>query len=480
MKRFVACWAMLGLLAAQGCDRSAPSTADAERESNESKEAVHPAIVPGVTNVIFLIVDTLRADHLGSYGDPRSTSPEIDRLADTGVRFARAISQCSWTRPSIGSMLTGIYPRTLGLYKQENERLPAKVQTLAEIFAAKGYTTLGVTANPNINDVFGFDQGFDAYVNSQRVWPWMNEEADVSEEEHQVRATAPGQLATAREVFAKAIELVDAHPMGPYFIQLNIMELHPWGPALRAAFATQSSNYEYQYLAKLRQASFDVGAFIEDALSRPGFEDTLVVIVSDHGEGTYSDPGIPSGVGHGLTLYETNTHVPLIFHHSKQSLGAGVVIEQPVRMMDVYPTLVELFGWPVPDEIDGVSLASAFADPEEQIPLPEFFVLETYFTEADKQAVYSPEWNFYRHEDVAEQPTSKALWKGLDPVELQRARKSEVGTRTNQLSAHPEEGARLHEYLSMWEAGHPKARPTPTDALDEEVEAQLRKLGYIE
>lgn len=124
-------------------------------------------------NVVLIIIDTLRQDKLSAYGFPEETSPEIDRMAEQGVRFNRVIAQSSWTRPSIGSMLTSQYPRTLGIYKETGEVLPDDFVTIAEALREAGYTTIGATANANINTSFNFQQGFDHYVDSTVLLRWM-------------------------------------------------------------------------------------------------------------------------------------------------------------------------------------------------------------------------------------------------------------------------------------------------------------------
>jgi arylsulfatase A-like enzyme len=428
--------------------------------------------------VIFLIIDTLRADKVGAYGFTEPVSPELDQLASEGVRFDRAITQCSWTRPSIGSMLTGIYPRTLGLYEEERERLGDDVETLSELFQRHGYTTLGVTANPNINEVFGFNQGFDAYVDSQMVWPWMDVDPKATGGAKQKKATEAGQLATANEVFDKAFELVKEHRGKPYFVQLNIMEMHHWGPSLRAEYAQGfDGKRDGGYLRKVRQVSRDVGDFIDEWLAQPELEDTLVVVLSDHGEGLADHEGIPGSQGHGRMLYETHLRVPLVFYHSKGGLGSGLVVEQPVRVMDVFPTLADLFGFEVSPKVDGVSLRPAMAKPDAKLALPKRFVAETYFKNANKQSVYSPQWNFYKNMD---QWASGDDWPGMDPKELQRARAREQGSRTNQIGAHPEEAVALEAFLREWEKKHPKAEPIVPEEVPETVNEQLRALGYIE
>ncbi len=428
----------------------------------------NPEIRAGKTHVILLIIDTLRADKMGAYGFAEPTSGELDRFAQGGVRFERALAQCSWTRPSIGSMLTGRYPRSLGLYDEEGEQLGTSHQTLAEVFKENGYTTLGVTANPNINAVFGFDQGFDAYVDSRRIWPWMKTDDPDAEE----KATYPGQLMSAVEVFDQLWELLRARPRGPYFVQLNIMEMHGWGPRIRPELEEAFRDAkDGAYLAKLRQASIDAGAFFDRWLSTEGLEDTLIVITSDHGEGLSDHPGVHNSQGHGLTLYETQLHVPLILNHSRGALGRGVVVEQPVRLLDLHPTLLDLFGFETDREVDGTSLRPAIADPGSPLPMPELFVAETYFQKAEKQAVYSADWNFYRNMDG---------WEGMDSRELQRPGHPELGARSNQIAEHPRAAARLDAFLEAWKESHPKADPVMRGSIPDALVEQLKAIGYLD
>ena len=115
------------------------AAASCRQETTESSKKPH---------VVMVIIDTLRADRLGCYGYRLPTSPEIDRYASKGVRFANVISQTSWTRPSVASMLTSLHPRSIGIYREEKEILNDRFVTLAEALEQNGYRTLGATANP--------------------------------------------------------------------------------------------------------------------------------------------------------------------------------------------------------------------------------------------------------------------------------------------------------------------------------------------
>ena len=117
---------------------------------------------PEPKNVVLVVVDTLRADRMSLYGYDRPTTPALEEFARTAVTFDRAYSPASWTRPSMASYFTGLYPSTHGC-ETKDDALDASHQTLAELFRDRGYATVGFHSNQNIGEVFGFGQGFDRY-----------------------------------------------------------------------------------------------------------------------------------------------------------------------------------------------------------------------------------------------------------------------------------------------------------------------------
>lgn len=412
-------------------------------------------------NVVLIVADTLRADALGAYGNPLDPCPELDQLADGGVLFERVIAPCPWTKPSIAAMLTGHYPRTLGIYEESDDALRASFQTLAEYLSTAGYQTFGVTANPMINSVFGFDQGFDVYLDS--VSP------DVA-----AVGVSGGRLAPARVVFQRALELVDAAVAGrPCYLQLNVMEMHEhWKgagamtrPEMRDLFPGADSA---PYLQALRQVSIDVDAFLGELLKKPGFEDTVVIFTSDHGEGLNSHPGVADSKFHGAVLYESNTHVPLVFRYDAGGF-AQARISAPVGLIDVTPTILDLLSIDPIDAPDGQSLLPLMrgASPEEGRAI----VTETFYRSYDKRAVFVDGFQYHRNFDGH---------PGLLPTELQLAGGGERGAKTDRSKEHPKLARRLSQYLERWDASHPRARAQrATSAMSPELEAQLRAIGYL-
>lgn len=419
-------------------------------------------------NVVLIVMDTLRADAMGCYGSGRNTSPELDAIAAKGVRFETAISQASWTRPSMGAALTGLYPRTLGLYVEEDEALAERFVTLAEVLKENGYTTFGVNANPNLNSVFNFDQGFDKYVDSLVVFPWMKPDHD----EHDRSKT---KLLSAREVFKIAKDILDGAPEQPAFLMLNIMEAHEYEhernslnrPEFKRLFLRTPTP---AYFQAARQLSFDVAEFINELIARPGWENTLFVLMSDHGEGLKDHPHVSPFTRHGKLLYESQVVVPLILYNPTWRPKTPVV-ERPVRIMDLMPTILDYVGIDAPIGIDGRSLMPLVRGTASEAGLPEYFTLETHFQNMDKMAVYTDEWEYVE---------ARTPHQGTKPVELQRRGGGENGALTDQSDTHPKIVQALRAYLAQWELKHPKAKPTPLGKqMTEEEINQLKAIGYL-
>jgi arylsulfatase A-like enzyme len=424
-------------------------------------------------NLVLLIVDTLRADRLASYGFPEPTSPELDALAREGVRFEHVIAQTSWTRPSIGSLLTSQHPRSLGLYHERRDRLPERAETLAEVLQRAGYTTLGATANPNVNASFGFAQGFDHYVDSDVLFPFMPEAT-------RENTLLDRHFESADDLFAALLAQVDAR-RGPFFLQATVMEVHQFGAlpehAWRGAFAQASDPL---YAEAVRLSSSQLGRFVAALREHPAFANTLFAIVSDHGHGLGDHPFVASrsrrsreaAEGHGWLLYESQVRVPFLLLHTGDALPRGLAIQQPVRLLDLMPTLLDLAGVPAPPDLAGRSLRGLWDASLPEPELPAHFVVETQFRGGDAIAVYGRHWKYFEHRKPID---------GVAPRELQRRGGGEDGSRTDQLERFPRAAANLADVLARWEARYPRVRPTPRQTPMPESELrQLRALGYLE
>jgi arylsulfatase A-like enzyme len=420
-------------------------------------------------NVVLFIIDTLRADALGCYGAELEVSPELDALASRGVRFDNVYAQNSWTRPSIGSMLTGRYPRSLGIYTEQEGILGDEFTTLAEVLREGGYTTLGITANPHLNTSYNFHQGFDRYVDSDAVYSFMQR----GTEQTDYRAST---VMTAPEMFRQVRELVSKTETEPVYVQMNLMDVHEWTRGehdlTRPEYDSLFDDVPFAaYYRPLRQLSADLGAFVEELRSIPGWADTLFIFVSDHGEGLGSHPDVEKSTWHGRLLYESQIRVPLFLYREGWKF-AGTLVEQPVRLLDLMPTVLEVLSLPVPQGLDGVSVTPALRDPRTRLPLPDYFVAETELRGHKKAAVYGIHWKYFEHDD--DHP-------GTAPRELQAMRVMEDGIRTNRIAADPGTAEAMAVFLEDWRKRYPKAPVPPhKQQLSREELDQLEAIGYLQ
>jgi arylsulfatase A-like enzyme len=425
-------------------------------------------------NIVLIVIDTLRADRLGAYGYPAPTSPEIDSYAEKGVRFGRVVAQSTWTRPSIASLLTSLHPRTLGLRVEEGHALDPQHETLAEVLKSHGYWTAGVTANPNTNRIFHFDQGFDHYVDSSVLFPSMPGG-------HEQNATGKQlKLARARDLLLKLLDYAREQPTGPGYLQAVLMDVHeadkfpePIGDVDPALADAETSTVGLRYLQALRYTSSEIGLFVRSLSRLPGWENTLVVVTSDHGETLGRDhANLADPKWHGYLVYETQSLVPWIMFSTDGRLPAGRVIERPVRLLDLVPTVLDYAGIAVPEKLAGASLMGLLDDKPTPVSLPDRFVVETRFRGSNKTAVYSDEWIYVENRDDH---------AGTAPRALQRVGVPADGSRTDHSADHATERTELAEYLEDWRKRFPRAEPTLIGSeLSESTLEQLRSLGYID
>ena len=420
-------------------------------------------------NVVLIIIDALRPDKLGCYGFDKNTSPEIDRMAAEGILFADVIAQCSWTRPSIGSMLTSQHPRSIGLFAEKWDVLQDKYMTMPEALKRKGYTTIGVTANPNINSAFNFQQGFDDYTDSAFVPHWMEDTSD------KPAASSPLEsLVQSDVVFDIALQKAEACQKFPAYIQALVMEVHT--PALvRDEFKEIYAETEHSdYLGAIRQVSHDIGRFVEKLLRIPGWENTLFVLCSDHGEGLSDHRYVPRSTKHGFVLYESNVRVPLIFYHPQNSDAAyrDRTINHRARLLELMPTILDYLDIPIPKDCVGKSMLGLIDETSKNIDLPEGFITETYLEDCEKIAVYTKRWKYIENRD---------RWLNVNPRELQPMGVTENGRLTDQIKYSKTMGLELRSYLRTWERQHKRGErlSLPVERLGDKEIQQLKSMGYI-
>ncbi|RMH05243.1 MAG: hypothetical protein D6702_00900 [Planctomycetota bacterium] len=334
-----------------------------------------PAPPAGAPNVLFILVDTWRADRTSFYGYERPTWPEIGALAQEGVVFERAVAQAPWTRPSVASILTSLTPSRHGAMSHmpagSSRRFVAldrRHRTLAESLAAAGYDTMAISNNANIVPYFGFGQGF-------REFTKVSWEVDA------------GDMAADME---RWIDRRDGSR--PFFCYLHVTDPHHpyeapegfrgmWDKSGITDFNLNSAQIRKFHageldlgggrLQHLKDAYDEEQRYTDSALApfirrvREKHPDTIVVLVGDHGE-EFLDHG---SLGHGHVLYQELTHVPLVLWAPGFS---GLRIDTQVPLLDVLPTILDLTGaaQPTPEAMGHSLLPLLRAGGGEDRPAP--------------------------------------------------------------------------------------------------------------
>ena len=426
-------------------------------------------------DVIVVLLDVLRADHLSVYGYGRETSPKIDAFAQDAVIFDQAISQSTFTKTSVASIFSARYPFRHGVYEGSlsdtesnitSDVLPESLPTLAEAFRDGGYTTAAWVQNDQLRSYMGFQQGFDLY--------------------HE-------RVGKANDIVNAFLSWQRKKRRGSFFAYLHILDIHgPYTPPppYDTKFGTYSDTYEVQmprwrtyrrevargevvpseadieqlkalYDGEIAAVDAAVGRLFDELRSRGLYEDSIIVVTSDHGDGFY-DHGY---VGHSTTPYEELIRVPLLIKlPGNRFAGTRVADVQP--LVDLAPTLLELAGAPAMADTDGVSQVSrlrgagraggedrAPADTEDRVVVSEF---------KECVALRDERWKYMRCGDEA---------PGL--FDLHR----DPGEKDNVLELHPEVAERLGERAEAVRT----LRRAPADrvVVDAETVEALKALGYL-
>ena len=315
------------------------------------------------------MLDTLRADGLSAYGNPRPTSPAVDALAARGVLFENAVSHAAWTLPSFIGLLSGSYP-SRAVFAGTHLRA-----SFVERLRAAGRRTAAFTESGYVSRYFGLELGFET---------WQEEEGKT-----RVVGEGPAGPASAERTFDAAIAWLRAHDGSPFFLMVHTYEIHtpyrareyaenlPSGvlaptyedPQRRAVQQgrlavgeTERAYVRALYDGGVRAADRQVGRLLT-ALDETGLAaDTAVVVTSDHGEALGDRD--PRDLGeHGHHLYGELLHVPLVVYHPRAPWPRGRVGTQ-VRLVDVGPTILDLAGVPTPAGLEGRSLVPVMAGVE--------------------------------------------------------------------------------------------------------------------
>ena len=283
----------------------------------------------GARNLLVVTLDTLRADHVGSYGYAAARTPRLDALAARGLRFARAATVVPLTLPAHSSLFTGTFPGRHGVRDNGGYYLAEEQETLAEILRPRGYRAGGFISAFVLDSRWGIDQGFERYF----------DDFDLSRFEKQAGMDAiqrPGN-----ETVDEALRWLGAERERPFFLWVHLYDAHTPYAAPREYAALFPRTLAGAYDAEIAFADAQLGRLI-DALDADGrLGRTVVAVLGDHGE-MLGEHGEQT---HGFFVYDAAVRIPLVV--AAPGVAPRVVKDQ-VRIVDVMPTLLELVGIPAP------------------------------------------------------------------------------------------------------------------------------------
>ena len=449
-------------------------------------------------SVALLVIDTLRADHLGSYGhSDRPSSPTLDALAAAGVRFETARAPSGWTAPSMGTLVTGRLAaehragtRVVREQALTREALGARRKnllaytgmtlehpTLGELLAGAGYETFGIQSNYFFSPPMGFARGYGRNQNYKG-------------------SSLKGARKAVKEVQRW---LGDRDEDRPFLLRAHFIDPHmpyrmrrPWAPGFTPPEALPGLDHDpelpalvlrdlpakEQAHADAAQVLYDADIrWVDDALGEliPLLEaqDALIIVVSDHGE-AFLEHGVFS---HGHGLYEELLRVPLLVRLPGGAL-AGTVVDRPVTLLDVVPTILGQVGVEPPTDLPGVDLFAA------DLPPPEPFITESMYSgpdrtgvvDGDVKYVYTHPPGFLGFNQARVEPSARAYRAVEELYDLA----ADPGEQHNLARERPDQvahyRAQVHAWLaSTWPGLHIRCDGTT----DEQVLTASESIGQI-
>jgi arylsulfatase A-like enzyme/Tfp pilus assembly protein PilF len=396
------------------------------------------APTPTRLNLLLVTIDTLRADRLGCYGYSQIETPNLDKVARQGALFENAVASTPLTAPSHASMMTGDYPTVHKVRNTGGFVLSPSQPKLAKILQDQGWDTAAYVGSSVLKGRFGFNQGFAVYDDEM---PTSKSGSALAEPERR-----------ADEVVDRAVKWLETQSGKPYFLWVHVYDPHiPYDPPdpFREKYRDRPYDGEIAYTDQQLGRLFDAAA----RKSRP--ENTLIAVLSDHGE-SFSEHGEYT---HGVFLYDTTLRIAFLM--SGGGIPAGVRVKQQARTIDLLPTILELMGSKAPAGIQGTSLAPAFRGKD--VPTAYAYA-ETLFPKfnmgwAELRAVRTNRWKYVRA------PKPELYDLAQDPAET-----------TNVIAGHAAEAKELEGQLQAVSAGTEKVTSAP---MDPATMKQLRSLGYM-
>ncbi len=395
-------------------------------------------------NVVLITVDTLRADHLGCYGNAQVATPNMDALAARGVRFASAYSQAPFTLPSHTSLFTGTYPAWNGVEDTTGPPLNQQIPTIAEILQQRGYATAGFPAAFVLDRFFGLGRGFGTYYGS---FPHRDTAGDGEES---------GLTRTADEQLPLVFDWLDRNAAQKFFMWVHLYDTHhPYNP--QEPYRTLYRDRPYD--AEVATVDAAIGRLLNYLASKQLSNKTIVVLTSDHGEGL----GEHGELYHGYFIYNTTLHVPLIVYDPALR-EQPATLSEGVRLLDVAPTLLQLLGAPIPAQMQGQSLVPMMSG---KTGAPRPIYAESLFPQLHFgwSSLRSLQQGHFKYIDA---PRPELYDLTNDP-----------GETTNVFASRQAVGQELRARLRETIGESTRTAEKPTVQLSQETIKKLKALGYV-
>lgn len=435
-------------------------------------------------NVVLISLDSLRADHVGAYGYSRDTSPNFDRFAKEGVLFRNAFATSPWTLPTHMTMFTGRSQLSHGV-AEDTRILSTAIPTLGQIFQAAGYSTAGFVSGPYLAGHYGYKRGMETYI-------------DLSE------AYGKGPEARAAvlspEINTRALDWLDQNGDKPFFLFLHYFDIHydfvpppPYDTMFDPDYTGTMDGRRFierkdvhpgmdkrdldhiraLYDGEIRFTDAHVGRILDRLREKGRFEDTVVMILADHGDEFFEH----GNKGHHRTVYDEVLHIPFALR-LPDGTGAGTSVDAQVSLIDVLPTLLDAAGLPPHVDAEGESLAAWLRGDRSSrdAVYAEFFYKRGFNLQVARR---TPVSKTIQHFNRITHPTRSAL-EYYDLVD-------DPQERDDRTSDHAAKSASSLETMSVWLDAQWQAQRRAEQAaggresieIDDETMERLKSLGYV-
>ena len=463
----------------------------------------------GRPNILWIVMDTVREDHLSCYGYSRNTTPNIDEIASEGVLFENVISAAPWTLPSHASMFTSMFPSEHGT-DAEHPWLDDSFETIAELLHSLGYQTYGYSNSPFVGPQYNLDQGFDTFVmtpfgrTQQEPKPeptlpdFLRVKKYMEDLLHTQGATAEGAVTDkGAEKTNKVVEgwIADANQADkPFFLFINYFEAHepanapkqfstpylPPGVSWARANAVNQDFYLYVsekvpmskedfailsslYDGEISYVDYRMGQLFDYVRNLGIMDNTVLIITSDHGQNL----GEHNLIGHQLSIHDTLLRVPLIIRYPKV-FEAGQRVEEQVQLTDIFPTITDIIRFYRHDgqPIRGNSLLTAGQQTEPGFAVAEYEIFATVLESLTKA---NPQFDASKYAHRLKAIIAgdfKYIWASDGRDELYNL-KDDPGELNNLIDSNTQKASEMKSLLVEWLKSFQPYRPDAVQQLEE-------------